>query len=478
MASGSMTPPLGLIVRQQWTSLLRERRLQILGLLVLALCALTLFDAGRDAGRLERARLHDTQVEQQVWQTQGEANPHGAAHFGRYAYKPHAPLAVIDPGLQRHLGSTVKLEGHLQNTSRFKATDGGAALNRFGGFSPAFALQVLVPLLIVFATFGAFAGERARQMMWQEIGLGATPWQLMLGRATAYGAAVLLLLGTVAVLALLATLPAFSPAHLAALGLMLLGYGLYWLAFLCVTLAISAWAANSRSALFGALGFWMVAAVLVPMVAPALAEARHPTPSATVFEAGVVQEVMKGPDGHSPRDERFAAFKAATLAQYGVKEVDDLPINYNGLLFEHGEKLTSAIYNRHFDRLYDDYAAQVRLTLAASAVSPLMALRPLSALLAQTDMAAHRHFLKQAEAYRYQTVQALNRDIKLNRKPEHTDYASDVSAITAAIRFTPRPRPFDALLPDAWIPFALLLAWVAGGAVLMRLAARRVEGSA
>ena len=100
------------------------------------------------------------------------------------------------------------------------------------------------------------------------------------------------------------------------------------------------------------------------------------------------------------------------------------------------------------------------------------------ALLAQTDMAAHRHFLKQAEAYRYQTVQALNRDIKLNRKPEHTDYASDVSAITAAIRFTPHPRPFDALLPDAWVPFALLLAWVAGGAVLMRLAARHVEGSA
>lgn len=478
MTTTSTMPALHLIAHQQWRSLLRERRLRILGLLVLALCALALFGAARDADRLARARLHDTQVEQQVWHTQGEANPHGAAHFGRYAYKAQPPLAVLDPGLQAHLGRTVKLEGHVQNTSRFKATDGGAALHRFGGFSPAFALQVLVPLLIVFAAFGAFAGERARQMLWQEIGLGVTPWQLMLGRAAAYGAALLLLLAGVGVLALLATRAAWSGAHVAALGLMLLGYGLYWLAFLGATLAISAWAASSRSALFGALGFWIVAAVLAPMLAPALAEARHPTPSATLFEAAVVEEVMKGPDGHSPRDVRFAAFKAATLARYGVSREEDLPVNYGGLLFEHGEQLTSAIYNRHFDRLYAAYAAQASFALAAGAVSPLMALRPLSMLLAQTDLPAHRHFLAQAEHFRYTTVQALNADIKNNRKPEHAEYASDVAAITDRIRFTPQPRTLGELLPGSVAPFAVLLAWVAGSLGLMRLAAQRVEGAA
>ncbi|WP_137174481.1 DUF3526 domain-containing protein [Massilia sp. HP4] len=477
MGASTLTP-LRLVARLQWTSLLRERRLRLLGLLVLALCALALLDAALDARRGDTARRHDTLVEAQVWQAQGEANPHGAAHFGRYVYKPAAPLAALDPGLTDHLGSTVKLEGHVQNASRFRATDGGAALARFGGFSPAFALQVLVPLMIVFAAFGVFGGERQRQLAWQEIGAGATAWQLVLGRFIAHATALLLLLAVVGVLAALATMPAWSAAHFAALGLMLAGYGLYWLAFLGIVLAISAASSSGRGALTAGLASWIVAAVLAPMLAPALAEARHPTPTAEAFEAAVTEEVMKGPDGHSPRDVRFAAFEKATLAKYGVSHIDELPINYSGLLFEHGEKATSDIYNRHFDRLYAGYAAQARLALAGSVVSPLLALRPLSASLARTDMEAHRHFLAQAERYRYQTVQALNRDIKLHRKPQVREYASDVAAITRDIVFTPRPLALGEVLPRTLAPFAVLAAWLAGALVLMRLGARRLEGRA
>lgn len=478
MGAATLPTPMRLIVGQQWTSLVRERRLRLLVLLVLAMSALALFDAALDARRVDSARAHDIRAEETVWQAQGEANPHGAAHFGRYVYKPAAPLAVLDPGLSDHLGSTLKLEGHVRNASRFKATDGGAALSRFGGFSPAFALQVLAPLTIVFAAFGAFSGDRARQLAWQEIGAGATPWQLMLGRFAAWAAALLLLLALVGLLAALATVQHWNGAHFAALGLLLAGHGLYWLAILGVTLSISACSASSRGALFGALAFWIVTAVLAPMLAPMLAEARHPTPSAEAFEAAVVEEVMKGPDGHSPRDARFAEFEKATLARYGVRHIDELPINYSGLLFEHGEKATSDIYNRHFDRLYDGYAAQARLALAGSVVSPLLALRPLSSSLARTDMEAHRHFLAQAEAYRYETVQALNRDIKLNRKPQMREYASDVAAITRDIVFTPRSLPLGELLPRTIAPFAVLAAWVGAALLLMRIAARRLGGAA
>ena len=476
--TAAVPTPLRLIVRQQWMSLARERRLRLLGLVVLALSALALFDAALDTRRLETARIHDTVAEEAVWEAQGAANPHGAAHFGRYVYKPAAPLAVLDPGVTAHLGSTLKLEGHVQNASRFRATDGGAALSRLKGFSPAFALQVLVPLMIVFAAFGVFSGERARQLAWQEIGAGATPWQLMLGRFAACAAALLLLLALVGMLAALATIPAWSAAHFAALGLMLAAHGLYWTAFLGVTLAISAWSASSRAALFGALAFWIVTAVLAPMLAPMLAEARHPTPSAEAFEAAVTDEVMKGPDGHSPRDVRFAEFEKATLAHYSARHIDELPINYAGLLFEHGEKATADIYNRHVERLYDGYAAQARLALAGSALSPLLALRPLSSSLARTDMEAHRHFLAQAERYRYETVQALNRDIKLNRKPQMREYASDVAAITRGIAFAPQPLALGELLPRTIVPFAALAAWVGGALLLMRLAARRLEGAA
>lgn len=93
-------------------------------------------------------------------------------------------------------------------------------------------------------------------------------------------------------------------------------------------------------------------------------------------------------------------------------------------------------------------------------------------------MEAHRHFLAQAEAYRYETVQALNRDIKLNRKPGMREYASDVAAITRGIVFAPRPLPLSELLPRTALPFALLLAWLGAALALMRLAARRLGAAA
>ncbi|WP_288379279.1 DUF3526 domain-containing protein [uncultured Massilia sp.] len=466
------------IVRQQWLILVRERRLRILGALVLAITAIALVAAAIDARRAQQARAHDAHVEAEVWEAQGAANPHGAAHFGRYVYKPVQALSALDPGLQAHLGGTLKLEGHVQNTSRFKGTDGGAALSRFGGFSPAFAMQVLVPLLIVFAAFGAFSGERARNLMWQEIGAGASPWQLLCGRFLAFAGALLGVLVLAGMLAALLGMPAWSAHYFGALGLMLCAYGLYWLAVLGIVLAITALTASARAALLAGLGFWVLSAMLAPMLAPMLAERRYPTPTATQFHARVVDEIMKGPDGHNPRDARFAAFQEATLKQYKVSRIEDLPINYSGLLFEYGEKTTADIYNRHFDRLYADYDAQAAYSLMASVVSPLMALRPLSSALAQSDLPAHRHFLAQAERYRYELVQTLNRDIKFNRKPEMREYAADVAAVTRGVRFELRPLMLAEVLPRTAAPFAWLLAWLAAALALMRFAAWRLEGRA
>jgi len=478
MAAPASTAVLRQVVRQQWLILLRERRLRILGALVLAITAIALVTAAIDARRAQDARAHDARVEAEVWEAQGAANPHGAAHFGRYVYKPVQALSVLDPGLQAHLGGTVKLEGHVQNTSRFKSTDGGAALSRFGGFSPAFAMQVLVPLLIVFAAFGAFSGERARKLMWQEIGAGARPWQLIAGRFLAFAGALLGVLVLAGTLSALLGISAWSAAYFGALGLMLCAYGSYWLAVLGIVLAISAMTASARSALLAGLGFWLVSAMLAPMLAPMLAERRHPTPTATDFHARVVDEIMKGPDGHNPRDVRFAAFQEATLKRYKVSRIEDLPINYSGLLFEYGEKITADIYNRHFDRLYADYEAQAAYSLRASIVSPLMALRPLSSALAQSDLPAHRHFLVQAEAYRYQIVQLLNRDIKFNRKPDMREYAADVAAVTRGARFEPGALTLAQVLSRTGAPFAWLLAWLVGAMALMRCAAWRLEGGA
>jgi ABC-2 type transport system permease protein len=470
----SATSMLALVTRQHWLVMRRDGRLRLLGLALLVLFGAALAASAGRAHDAARRRIHDVAAEEQVWRAQGDANPHGAAHFGRYVYRPAPPLAVLDPGLMDQLGSTLRLEGHVQNTGRYKPSDRGAALSRFAGLTPAFALQVLVPLLIVFAAFPTFSGVRERRLLAQEIGGGARPGLLMLGRFVAMAGMLGLCLLAVGLLAWLATGATLGRDGAVQLAVLLGGYGLYWLAFLALTLALSAWASGERAALLGSLAFWTAAALLLPMLAPALAEQRHPTPTAAVFHAAVEREILDGPDGHDTRDARLAALRAATLKAYGVQRLEDLPINFDGLVFEHGERRTAQIYGRHFAALYDTYAAQARLAFAAAALSPLLALRPLSAALAQSDLPAHRHFLEQAEAYRYRMVQALNHDMKRNRKPGMRDYAANVAAITAGIPFEPRPQPLASVLARATAPLLALAAWLAAAIALMYLAALKM----
>src|SRR5687768_17314220 len=48
------------------------------------------------------------------WEEQ-EANPHSAAHFGTYLFKPATFLGVYDYGLNRYLGVSYRVEAHVQH---------------------------------------------------------------------------------------------------------------------------------------------------------------------------------------------------------------------------------------------------------------------------------------------------------------------------------------------------------------------------
>lgn len=468
---------LRLVARQQWRVLARDGRLRWLMLALLLVFAASLAASSGRASLTRSQQQRDAVSEAEVWAAQGEANPHGAAHFGRYVYKPWPTLAVLDPGLLNHLGSTLRLEGHVQNTSRYKPTDRGHALNRFDGLHPAAVLQKLVPLLIVLAAFTAFSGTHARALLAQELGTGVSPRMLALGRFAALALALAALVLVIGLLGAASLGRDGGWASYGALLLMLAAYYVYWLVFLALVLTLSACTANAGACLLRALALWTAVVVLLPMLLPQLAEQCYPTPGATAFHKAVEREIMDGPDGHDTRDVRLARLEAEVLKAYNVQKIADLPINFDGLVFEHGEQRTTGIYSRHFARLYDDHAAQARFSLAASVLSPMQALKPLSAALAQSDLPAHRHFLEQAERYRYAMVQALNRDMKLHRKGNGL-YTSDVNAITAGIQFAPQPLTLADVLPRAGLPLLILLAWLAGAVLLLWRCAGRLGGQA
>jgi ABC-2 type transport system permease protein len=208
---------------------------------------------------------------------------------------------------------------------------------------------------------------------------------------------------TVALLAMAAQ--AAWPAWL----LMFLGHGLYLVVWTFAVLLVSTVSGNSGAALRFLLGAWAVLVILLPRLAPEAAVLRVAAPSRFQTEFAIQQELRGIGDSHDEADPYFAGFRQQVLKQYGVERVEDLPVNYKGLLAVEGERLTSELFDRHAAETFEKFERQAHIQDAFAWVSPLPAIRRLSMAAAQTDLAAHRRFIEQAERHRFDFVQRLNR---------------------------------------------------------------------
>jgi ABC-2 type transport system permease protein len=266
-----------------------------------------------------------------------------------------------------------------------------------------------------------------------------------------------------------------------------LGLAVAHLAYLCacaaIAVGVSARQRTSRGALIVLLGAWALLWVVVPRTAPMTAALRHPLPARAAFEAQVERRLRELGDSHDPDDPRFQALRRETLARYGVARVEDLPVNYNGIVTMEGERLSSQAYAAHRDALVGIYARQMRVIDAAALVSPALAMRQASMTLAGTDLPHVLAFEDQAEAYRYRLVQALNelhatavshardrydgsgeRDVP-SRQRISADHWDDMPAFaprTPSFADAARQRPTPLVLLGGWAVVTLVaLAWLA-----------------
>jgi ABC-2 type transport system permease protein len=439
----------------------REHRLTWLALAVLVLVGASIATNAVRLSAQSTERRAVAAEEARLWDSQGVVDPHDAAHVGRAVPAPVRPLAAFDPGISDFVGSSVFIEGHAQNPARHRPIEGGAALSRFSGFSAAWALQVVAPLLIILAGFSSMSGEIARERLRQELGAGASAAALVGGRLIALaGAAGSLVLAMIGV-----SLPAIlaqgaRAGDVAALAVIGGAYVLYLLAFCAITVAVSALFERARTALILLLGFWAVATVLAPRIAPAVAETLVPTPSAPAFRAAATAEAEKGISGHDPADKRLDALRAELLVRHGVTDVEDLPVNFRGVALEFAEKNSTDAFNRHFERLYDVYRRQEAVQRAFALISPTVALQPWSRAIAGTDFGAHLNFLRDVENYRYRLIQTLNREVSANKPPPGERYhLADIATLTRPVVYAPRPRVFGEVAVSQMQSVVILAIW-------------------
>lgn len=457
---------IGLIAFKDLRERLRDGRLYGAGGLValLLLTALAVGYGHQQEARAEQAAAQNSDY--QDWLTQGARHPHDAAHQGMHAFKPEAALALLDPGINPYIGSTVWLQAHRQSEVKFRPAQDATGLQRFGDLSVGWILQVLGPLLVVVLGFNAFAGEREQGMLRQTLSLGVPPLRLLWGKALALGMALAVLLAPAALIAAVAVaLSAGSGERMDALlrfaGLAL-GYALYLAIFVFATLGVSAASRSSRVAITVLLALWIANAVVAPRVVSELSRAVFPSPTRLEFNQAL-------------GDDLKATSDTTWMQAFGTTErwSKDVPLNQWGIALKLDDQASYAVYDRHFGRLWDTWEQQQAVQEAGGLVLPLLAMRSFSSAMAGTDFAHHRDFTTAAERHRRVIQDTVSQDLVDHADPlghQHFAYQASPSLWARVPAFAYHAPPVgwalarsgtSALVLCASLALAVAFAWVA-----------------
>lgn len=404
------------IARKELTEMFRDGRFRLLAGMVLVISVLSLAAGWQNYSALSRQHATAQSATRTQWLAQEKKNPHSAAHYGVYAFKPKSQLAMIDTGVDPYMGVAVWLEAHKQSDFKFRPAQDRTAVQRFGEMTGAEVLQVFLPLFIVLMTFSAFAGEREQGTLRQVLSLGVSRLDLALGKALGVAVALGLVLLPATVFAVLALawtaeggLVSGDPARGVVLGAV---YLTYFAMLIAVSLAVSATVKSSRLALIVLLTFWFANSLVASRAASDVAGWLYPTPSAIEFQKAMDADLSD----QAPINERLERRRTELFSKYGVDNVDALPIAFSGISMQEGEEHANEVFDEHYGRLFDRYEQQNRVYQLGGVVAPMLSVRAISMGLAGTDFAQHRHFAIAAEDYRRDIQRLMNGDIAANQK--------------------------------------------------------------
>ncbi|MGJ7528777.1 ABC transporter permease subunit [Variovorax sp. GB1P17] len=398
------------IARREFLERLRDGRLYWAGGLVLVLL-LTALAVGWAHQRDARAEQHAAQaMDYRDWLQQDKRHPHDAAHQGMHAFKPEAALAMMDPGINPYIGSTVWLQAHRQSEVKFNAAQDATGLQRFGNLSVGWILQVLGPLLVIVLGFNAFAGEREQGILRQTLSLGVPPLRLLGGKALALVASLAVLLVPAAIIAAIAVAVGAGPGErldaLLRLAAWAFGYAIYLGIFVFLVLGVSAASSTSRMAITVLLALWIGQAVMAPRVLSELSRAWFPSPTRLEFDQAL-------------NAERKAVSDEVWQKNFGTTERwgRDVPLSKWGLALQLDDQSSYAVYDRHYGRLWNTWERQQTVQEWSGLLLPILAIRSFSMGMAGTDFAHHRSFTTEAELHRRDIQDLMSKDLVAHADP-------------------------------------------------------------
>ncbi len=465
------------IARKELTELVREGRVRLMSMTVLVMLVVATVISYNYYRYVNAQHTAAKENARNVWISQDKKNPHSAAHYGTYAFKPKYPMSLIDQGVDKYAGMSIYLEAHKRNEAQYLAAQDQTAIARFGDLTPDFIFLFIIPLLIILIGFNAFTREKESGTLRILQAQGIPTTSLAIGKWLGVaGATMTIVLPVFAITAvLLSVVKDFGAFNFSELVMLFSFYLLYYVVFTNITLTVSASVKHSNIALVSLIAIWMLSCLAMPKVANRLAETAHPYPTQNQFMAAIFEDEKKGLDGHDPFDGQAKKLEQETLKKYGVDSVQHLPFNWDGFLMQKGEEHTAEIYFRHYETLKQIHAEQTGVYRLASALSPYLPVRFLSMALCRTDYNSHWHFNDAAEKYRLNMMDKLNMHFAENSKYGDWDYLADKSLWKDIPDFTYEPFSHDQIMKANSNNILTLSGWVIGSFALMYVTVSRIK---
>jgi ABC-2 type transport system permease protein len=472
------------IARKEFAEIVRDGRFKWTAA-IMVLLLLTAMMAGyqkySSAVRVQAAAQGGTNEQ---WLDQGDKNPHSAAHYGNYAFKPAGPLSYFDNGISNFTGTAVFMEAHRQNFAIGRPASDQSAIARFGDLSGAMILQLLLPLLIIFLGFTAFSGERESGTLRQVMSMGVNNRQLLYGKAIGVGAAVLIVVVPCLLVGAFALSTAQSVDHaegiVTRVGLLSLAYLMYAGIFLFLTLAVSAFTNHARTTLMVLVGFWAFTGFLAPKAAGEISKLTNPTPAFGKWMADMRAHQLRGFDG-TPPFVKFRAYTKELFEEHGVDKVADLPMYFVAVRLQKLEEYDYPVFDQHFGMIRTAYTDQRRVQDKLGVMAPTLPLRSISMALSGTDLIQHVKFMQDAETYRRNMVVKMNdylskAAVSLNSSFSSSNYMvadEEVFAIVPPFEF--ESTGVNATIAEHRGNFIMLAIWLAAAFGLALVAVNRIS---
>lgn len=441
---------------------LRDGRFNVSVLIVVLLLVMSIWTSYTYFMSIQQQHAEARQNARDIWESQEERNPHSAAHFGTYAFKPKYPLSLIDRGVDAYSGISIFLEAHKRNEAQYMAAYDQTGLARFGDLTPDFILLYIIPLLIILIGYNAFTKEKELGTLRLLKGQGISYWKVALGKWIGISLPVFLLLAGLFFIAgiLLSLLEGYGELNLGILLLLFLIYFAYYVIFINITLIVSAKAKYSSISLVSLLGIWIIMCLAVPKVTSNLADTFHPYPSKQAFVTDIELEKKQGLDGHNPWNKAAKEFERETLDKYGVDSLTQLPFNFDGYRMQKGEEHEAEVYFKHYALLKEINQKQANVFNATALLSPFLPTRFLSMGLARTDYNAHWDFADAAEKYRLELQRSLNMDFAENSNYGDWSYKADKQLWKRIPDFSYEPPTFGSIIQNNVVNLLILGLWL------------------